>query len=440
MKRFLLDLFNFITIIIGMFIFVDFITSSGLKKSKTASYIDWNNIFSGQINSDIIINGSSKAALQISPKIIDNILKVSSYNLGIEGHDFFMQYGKYQAYLAHNSIPKIVIQVVGNSTLDKRDDLYGLHQFLPYLDNTILVKFIDQFIGINLFQKHIPFIRYFGEYKVIANGILSYAGFNIKPSKTYKGFKAVERRWDGEKFDIFIKKYPNGIEYAIDSNSVIIFNEFLGKNLEQGINTILVYSPTYIESQNYIINRKNVIDLYTQLSKKYGILFLDSMYGLKGAVSQCFNAFKVMYSASSGLLTLGTSPFLILFLLKISRILFKLSVSSLPSAAIIKSFLLPNFLSSEDKLEEEIALSFKTKDPSSSINKVCISLSTYSSIVADANCTSYNSFCFCITPAIIKNINNKNIILTKGRRLSSLAINFLCFCNFIFIIFQALVT
>ena len=60
--------------------------------------------------------------MQVSTIVIDSTLKVNSYNLGINGHDFYMQNSKYFAYTKYNTAPKLVVQIIGNGSLKKRTD------------------------------------------------------------------------------------------------------------------------------------------------------------------------------------------------------------------------------------------------------------------------------------------------------------------------------
>ena len=74
-----------------VFSILDKIISSGLRNSKSEGYISWNEIQSGEIDADLVINGSSIAAYQISPIKLDSILEINSYNLGRMGFLVFLK-------------------------------------------------------------------------------------------------------------------------------------------------------------------------------------------------------------------------------------------------------------------------------------------------------------------------------------------------------------
>ena len=83
---------------------------AGLKKTKYSEYCVWNDINSS-VNADLLIQGSSRAWCQVSPKILDSIMKINSYNLGMSGYNFDMEYCRFKVYLEHNVVPKYIVQI-----------------------------------------------------------------------------------------------------------------------------------------------------------------------------------------------------------------------------------------------------------------------------------------------------------------------------------------
>jgi hypothetical protein len=276
MRSFLIKVSCFSSIIILLFGSLELIVTQGLKKSTDSNFVDWNHLFEGKINADIIINGSSKALVQVSTIIIDSLLNVNSYNLGINGHDFYLQNSKYSAYSEYNTPPKLIVQVIGNGTLKKREDLYQLEQFLPYIDNPTINKVTQDYIGLTTFDYYLPFVRYFGNKKTIKEGFLSFfnaSTTNNKVSK-YKGYRPNELDWDGS-FERFIKYSPNGRTIALTDSSIQLFKQFISQQKKKEIPIVLVYPPTYRKSQQYTNNRAEIMALYNSIAQKYNVPLLD---------------------------------------------------------------------------------------------------------------------------------------------------------------------
>jgi len=280
MKKFLIQINIFFIPLILIFIISDYIVTKGLQKTKFSDYKEWNEIYSGSIDAGIIINGSSRAWVHVSPKILDSSLNVNSYNLGIDGHTFLLQNFKFQEYLKYNSYPKIVIQTLDIFTLNKRDDLFNFEQFLPFLYKNDVRKITSKYNGFEKTDYFIPFYRYknldiikigFLEYFSVSNFINNFKPYLDNKQKGYKGFDNV---WDSS-FDEFKKNNPYGLSYNIDSNTVELFNQFLLKCKKLNIKVLFVYTPEYIENQELTINRDEIFKIYNDFATKYDIEFLD---------------------------------------------------------------------------------------------------------------------------------------------------------------------
>ena len=128
MKKFLIRIGLFVLPVILLAYPIDCIITSGLKKSRSFSYgksAVWNDILQGQIHSDCIILGSSRATQHIDPTMIERETGIDTYNLGTDAHNVNMDMFKFDQLLKYNTRPKYVIYSVDAFTLEKRPDLYG---------------------------------------------------------------------------------------------------------------------------------------------------------------------------------------------------------------------------------------------------------------------------------------------------------------------------
>jgi hypothetical protein len=105
MKKFVLKIFIFLLPILLLPYPIDIIFSKYLSESKYYAKGEvkvWKDIYDGKINSDCVIYGSSRAWRHISPQIIKDSLLVSSYNLGVDGLNFPIQYLRHKELLKYN--------------------------------------------------------------------------------------------------------------------------------------------------------------------------------------------------------------------------------------------------------------------------------------------------------------------------------------------------
>jgi hypothetical protein len=283
---------------------LDYFLSSQLKKSRNYAQHEfsvWNDLFEGKVNSDIVIYGSSRAWVHIDPQIIENILNVSAYNLGIDGHNFWLQYLRHEVLLEFNSAPKEIILSVDMFSLEKRRDLYNADQFLPYmLYNDLLKNYIKSYQGYNSFDYNLPILRFYGNGTAIYNSIKNFIFSPNGLEGRKRGYLGIEKKWNND-----LRKAKTDLIYYevnLDPQSVKLFEEFLIDCDERNINIILVYTPEYIEGQDFVRNRNDIILLYKYFSNKYSIQFLDYSND-----EMCFN--KKNFYNSSHLNKIGATIF-----------------------------------------------------------------------------------------------------------------------------------
>lgn len=276
MKQFSKKIFSFIFPILILVFPLDIALSHFLKQSSgyQGEYEIWNDIYASKINSEIVIYGSSRAWVHIDPEILYDSLNLRSYNLGIDGHNFWLQYLRHIEYLKHNKKPKKIILSVDAFSLQKRDELYNYAQFLPYmLFNRNIYNFTKSYTGFKTIDYFFPFIRYFEEPTVLKTSLKIFLKGRPNTQLRKKGFLAVEKEWNSDFENA--KKKMESYEISLDFKSVALFERFIKECKENDIELILVYTPEYFEGQNFISNREEVIKIYNEFSQEFNLRFLD---------------------------------------------------------------------------------------------------------------------------------------------------------------------
>ena len=255
----------------------DIILSRTLKESKifaSGEYPVWNDLYGGKISNEIVIYGSSRAVVQIDPRIIEDSLQQSCYNLGIDGHNFWLQYFRHKEFLSYNKVPKLIIHSLDVTTLTDRGDLFNSDQFLPYLllDKTIQSNTQDY----NFFSGwdfKVPMVRFMGNERAMLHAAKLL--FKEQPDTVGRinGYQAEPKTWNAD-FEIARKKLPT-YNIEVDSGALNLFKSYLRECSDQQIRIIFVYTPQYIEGQQFIQNKEYILNIYRSLGKAYNIPFLD---------------------------------------------------------------------------------------------------------------------------------------------------------------------
>ena len=277
MKKFLIKLLLFVSPLFLLGYFIDVFISINLKKSNKFAekeYPTWNAVFDGKVDSDVLIFGSSRAWIHIDPTMMSQRLGYSTYNLGIDGHNFWLQNLRYRQLLKYNKKPKLIILSLDYFTLKKNEDLYNSEQFLPYmLWNNEIKEATISYNGFKSWDYELPLLRYYGKYDAIATAIRFSTGHLSNPITRVKGYQGRDESWNSD-FDN-AKSSMKNLVITLDSATIVLFEKFLKECKKEHIKLIFVYTPEYIEGQKFVKNRKQIMNLYKKFSDQYGIPFYD---------------------------------------------------------------------------------------------------------------------------------------------------------------------
>ncbi len=277
MRKFLFRIMVFLAPIIVIAGLTEWYFSKTLRKSNAhaeSEYPTWNAILDGNINSDIAIYGSSRAWVHVSPTILQDSLKMSVYNFGIDGHNFWLQHLRHKLYLEHNKKPKLIIQTLDFLTLMKQKTLYNPDQFLPYmLWNNEIREATLSYEGYKFFDYEIPLVRYYGKLDAFEEIKRLIRNPDDNVPVRFRGYKGMDRKWNSD-FENAKLKYKK-INVELNSKSVALFEKYLQECQSKKIKMIFVYTPEFIDGQNLIINREDIMALYRKFSLKYNIPFYD---------------------------------------------------------------------------------------------------------------------------------------------------------------------
>ena len=276
MKKFISKIFAFTIPIIILAYGIDIYLSSNLRKSSTFAHQEypiWNDILEGNLNADILIHGSSRAWVHFDPKILEDTLQLSAYNLGVDGHTFNMQHLRHKLALKHNKKPKMVIYSVDATTLQK-GNFFNSEQILPFmLWNKDIQEFTSQYTSYSFLDYKLPLLRYYGKTDAISTVLKMNFQSDNNEKLRVKGYKGQDRIWNND-FDN-AKKLMKRYEVKIDEDLKQRFDSYLKACKSNGIEVILVYAPVYIEGQEFIQNEDVLIHTYENFAETYDFKFFD---------------------------------------------------------------------------------------------------------------------------------------------------------------------
>lgn len=275
-RKLALRLLIFCLLPLPFLISLNYIVDAGLKKSRNYYYTEWNDIFNSKINADLLIIGSSRAWIHISPKILDSVLNVNSYNIGMDASHFLMQNARFKLYLKYNKKPKYVIVSVDLTSFSESKEIPFPLQFLPYLNNPDIKNMTTGFDNSFSFaQRYFPLYKYNNQPELFTDGLNAYFDrIKVDTPCKYKGYIGAQRTWDNT-FDQYKKAHPASEKLNVSSISQNEFKKFLNYCKINNINPIMVFTPVFHESLKYISNSSEILNFYKNISVQYKIPLLN---------------------------------------------------------------------------------------------------------------------------------------------------------------------
>ena len=273
MKKFLVRFFIWLGIAFLMAIPIDLMISSGLRKTDIRKYAAWNDIYRGNICADLVVVGSSRAWCGYNTYILDSLLHCNSYNLGLDGHYFDMQFVRYQTYRRYNRKPKMVIVNTDFSTFGATtsNKLYEREQFFPYICDGTLFDAVKDKKDISILERFLPLFRYYGYRDDYEDGFLAFFGkTKFTDGGMYKGYRGDEDSW---KVEPLPEKDSIKIE-SFDVPTIKLFVIFMQHLSEEDIKVVFVKSPVY-EDFYQVINLQKSDSIFNAIAKHYNIPVLD---------------------------------------------------------------------------------------------------------------------------------------------------------------------
>lgn len=262
MKRFCYTLLTFCILLILIMIGLDAFVSRQYHNCKDRVYDGWNYIFYDTTYNDLVINGNSRAWVQYNPNILDSVLNINAYNLGIDGSGINRQMIKYNFYCSYHKYPKFLIQNIDIFSLAITKG-YDREQFFPYFYNQTFLSAVAKHEQFSLLEKILPFYRYIGTTPI--NRL-----YSKEQILTNKGYTGIDRMWNSNSYDKIDTVYAD-----LDTILYKEFRAFLQKQITMGTKVIFVYAPMYHGVTEKCVNMNEMYETYEQLAKEFDIPILN---------------------------------------------------------------------------------------------------------------------------------------------------------------------
>jgi hypothetical protein len=246
----------------------------GMHKIRTGPFGAFNRVDRGEVNTDIVVLGSSRAALHYDPDAIRHLTGLSAFNLGRIGSRSEVYAGILGHYLHHNRPPRLILLNADYNSCDSNTELYDPVQFTPYLKDQAL------FDALRARHPRVWAMRYLPLYGYISDDVEFRHDLGLKalvgrwPRENYRdGFEAIDIKFDDDR----LGPDANRTEflYTIGAEGCTEFAQSLVVARSLGIPAIVVFSPIYSGVNRRIRDRQVLLAQFEKAADANGAEFWD---------------------------------------------------------------------------------------------------------------------------------------------------------------------
>lgn len=263
-------------IIAIMAVVLDAMITTGFRQIKTSAFGAANLMMNGQVNSEIVITGSSRALAHYDPRTIQALTGRTAFNLGRNGTQTDIQLAVLKAYLKHNRKPEVVLHNLDVFTFVlSHDEVYDPTQYIPYLYDEELYGVFRRIYRDSWKDRYIPLYGYVVEDVNLPWAVGLKGFFGWSPREDYfMGFRPGQRRWTDD-FQRFKASHPLGVHREIEPAGIHVLEELVRTCQHNGIQLIFVYSPEYLGMQRLTNNRTEVFDRFREVANRFRVPLWD---------------------------------------------------------------------------------------------------------------------------------------------------------------------
>ena len=234
MKRFILKILLFFAIIFAFDIIVG-IACSYMQANAKGGDNGRNNFICNEVNSDILVFGSSRAVHHYNPIILSNIIGASCYNCGQDGNGSILSYGRLRMIIERYHPQLIIYDIMPSYDLLSGDDNHKYLGWLKaYYDRREISEIFERIDPMEKYKMMSQMYRYNTKFIQILSDYL-----HPIQSEGINGYKPLKGKMNLMK----TTTRNNSSEYIFDKIKITFLERLI--DISKPSNIIFVVSPNW---------------------------------------------------------------------------------------------------------------------------------------------------------------------------------------------------
>ena len=261
-------LFLLFFLLVGVHIFLQ----QGLGRRRDYVRGRWNKVAAGEINAELLLVGSSRAAAHYDAKTMGEALGLRCYNMGAHGTFLNLQAPLLSLYLDYNQSPDLIL--IDVHSLSPRAETYEPSQYVSVLNNQGIYRVLLERDRMVWAERFIPFFS-ICRWGLFRAAIVGWISSSCDSDLDAYGYFPNDRVWSDQERAKEVGGFPNKVSISICNAEVQHLDDMLAEAQFREIPVVLVYSPVWFEFRRFVSNQEKVITTFKTLADKYQVQFWD---------------------------------------------------------------------------------------------------------------------------------------------------------------------
>ncbi len=211
---------------------------------------------------DVLIFGSSRATHHYVPEVFEDMLSLSYYNTGRDGHFIFYQTAVLKAILKRYS-PQVIILDHTGAFDNGREDYDRMSSLLPYYENHEEMR---EILELRSPYERIKLLSHIYPYNSMLLTIgMGNSSLNKKRKKDRKGYIPMHKNWPYP-----LDSAAQDPVYAVNAEKLKAFRDFITMAKEAGNIVMVINSPV-----NYLYDKSQTLEICQEICAAEEVPYYD---------------------------------------------------------------------------------------------------------------------------------------------------------------------